>query len=152
MAIALTVVNDPRHDERCLASTQDTCPRGKQHAEKRLTFRTHAFDMAEKKKKPVVLVSGYHAGSFLRRMNRANVRHRTPFVVCTTKYFWWLAVVSTVLMSLSLSLRCFDLLHSGHVQFFKEASQHGEVHVRIGSDKNIQLLKNHLPMYDENER
>eukprot|EP00466_Bigelowiella_natans_P012017 jgi/Bigna1/34816/e_gw1.7.135.1 len=47
---------------------------------------------------------------------------------------------------------CFDLLHSGHVQFFHEASQHGLLYVRIGSDKNIEALKHHKPMYSEEER
>ena len=47
---------------------------------------------------------------------------------------------------------CFDLLHSGHVQFFREAAELGELHVRVGSDANIMALKNHLPMYNEQER
>ncbi|KAH9250880.1 hypothetical protein BASA81_011268 [Batrachochytrium salamandrivorans] len=47
---------------------------------------------------------------------------------------------------------CFDLLHSGHVEFFREASQLGELHVRIGSDANIQLLKHHQPMFPQTER
>eukprot|EP00511_Aplanochytrium_stocchinoi_P012354 CAMPEP_0204875524 /NCGR_PEP_ID=MMETSP1348-20121228/46164_1 /ASSEMBLY_ACC=CAM_ASM_000700 /TAXON_ID=215587 /ORGANISM="Aplanochytrium stocchinoi, Strain GSBS06" /LENGTH=307 /DNA_ID=CAMNT_0052032011 /DNA_START=156 /DNA_END=1075 /DNA_ORIENTATION=- len=47
---------------------------------------------------------------------------------------------------------CFDLLHSGHVAFFKQASEHGKVHVSLGSDANIRELKNHDPMFDENER
>ena len=37
---------------------------------------------------------------------------------------------------------CYDMLHSGHVAFFKEASQYGELHVGIGSDRTIaELLK-----------
>lgn len=47
---------------------------------------------------------------------------------------------------------CFDLLHSGHVEFFRAAAQHGELYVRIGSDANIMALKHHRPMYSEKER
>lgn len=47
---------------------------------------------------------------------------------------------------------CFDLLHSGHVEFFREASQYGQLFVRLGTDKNIQELKHHRPMYSESER
>ena len=36
---------------------------------------------------------------------------------------------------------CFDMLHSGHVAFFKEAAQYGEVYVGIGSDRTIEELK-----------
>lgn len=28
---------------------------------------------------------------------------------------------------------CYDLLHSGHVEFFKEASAYGDLYVGIGS-------------------
>ena len=47
---------------------------------------------------------------------------------------------------------CYDLLHSGHVAFFKEASQHGDLYVSVGNDANIMKLKNHLPMFPEKER
>ncbi|MDE6511359.1 MAG: adenylyltransferase/cytidyltransferase family protein, partial [Muribaculaceae bacterium] len=30
---------------------------------------------------------------------------------------------------------CYDMLHSGHVAFFKEASRYGELYVGIGSDR-----------------
>jgi len=30
---------------------------------------------------------------------------------------------------------CFDLLHSGHIAFFQEASAFGDLYVAIGSDK-----------------
>ena len=36
---------------------------------------------------------------------------------------------------------CYDMLHSGHVAFFEEASQYGDLYVGIGSDKTIQELK-----------
>jgi cytidyltransferase-like protein len=47
---------------------------------------------------------------------------------------------------------CYDLLHSGHVAFFKEASAYGDLYVSVGSDANILLLKNHKPMFPEDER
>ena len=47
---------------------------------------------------------------------------------------------------------CFDLLHSGHVAFFKEAASLGELHVRLGTDENIVALKGHAPMYSNEER
>ena len=36
---------------------------------------------------------------------------------------------------------CYDLLHSGHVAFFKEASAHGDLYVSVGSDANVTQLK-----------
>ena len=36
---------------------------------------------------------------------------------------------------------CFDMLHSGHVAFFKEASGYGDLYVGIGSDDTIDELK-----------
>ena len=47
---------------------------------------------------------------------------------------------------------CFDLLHSGHIKFLKEASQYGELYVGIGSNETIKKLKNHESYFDENER
>lgn len=47
---------------------------------------------------------------------------------------------------------CYDMLHSGHVAFFKEASAYGDLYVGIGSDKTIEELKHHKPVYSENER
>ncbi|MCQ2175923.1 MAG: adenylyltransferase/cytidyltransferase family protein [Bacteroidales bacterium] len=32
---------------------------------------------------------------------------------------------------------CYDLLHSGHIEFFKEASKFGDLYVGIGSDETI---------------
>lgn len=46
----------------------------------------------------------------------------------------------------------FDLLHSGHVAFFKEASEYGHVYVAIGSDKTIEILKGKTPINNEQER
>jgi cytidyltransferase-like protein len=47
---------------------------------------------------------------------------------------------------------CFDLLHSGHVAFLAEASQHGELIVGIGSDENVKNLKGRYPVYTQQER
>ncbi len=47
---------------------------------------------------------------------------------------------------------CFDLLHSGHVAFFEEAANHGDVYVGLGSDKTIFRLKNRKTVYNEQER
>lgn len=47
---------------------------------------------------------------------------------------------------------CYDMLHSGHVAFFKEASAYGDLYVGIGSDSTIQELKNRQTVYSEKER
>lgn len=47
---------------------------------------------------------------------------------------------------------CYDMLHSGHVAFFKSASQFGELYVGIGSDKTIEELKHRKTVYSEKER
>ena len=47
---------------------------------------------------------------------------------------------------------CYDLLHSGHVEFFKEASQYGDLYVGLGSDRTIVGYKHHRPLYPEQER
>ncbi|MBD5235278.1 MAG: adenylyltransferase/cytidyltransferase family protein [Barnesiella sp.] len=47
---------------------------------------------------------------------------------------------------------CYDMLHSGHVAFFKEASQYGDLYVGIGSDSTIEGLKNRKTVYSEKER
>ena len=47
---------------------------------------------------------------------------------------------------------CFDLLHSGHIKFFEEASKLGDVYVCLGTDENIQSLKHHKTMYPNDER
>ena len=47
---------------------------------------------------------------------------------------------------------CYDLLHSGHVEFFKQASQYGDLYVGIGSDETILHYKHHKTVYSENER
>ncbi len=47
---------------------------------------------------------------------------------------------------------CYDLLHSGHVEFFRQASQYGDLYVGIGSDATILTYKNHKTLYPEQER
>ena len=47
---------------------------------------------------------------------------------------------------------CYDLLHSGHVAFFKEASSFGDLYVGIGSDATIQDLKGRMTINSEQER
>ena len=47
---------------------------------------------------------------------------------------------------------CYDMLHSGHVAFFKEASTHGDLYVGIGSDATIQDLKDRKTINTEQER
>ena len=47
---------------------------------------------------------------------------------------------------------CYDLLHSGHVEFFRQAAQFGELYVGIGSDKTILGYKGHKTLYSEQER
>ena len=36
---------------------------------------------------------------------------------------------------------CYDLLHSGHVEFFRQAAEYGDLYVGIGSDKTIEGYK-----------
>jgi cytidyltransferase-like protein len=47
---------------------------------------------------------------------------------------------------------CFDWLHSGHVRFFEEVSQLGDLYVIVGHDVNIELLKGHAPMFNQDVR
>lgn len=47
---------------------------------------------------------------------------------------------------------CYDMLHSGHVAFFKAAAQYGDLYVGIGSDATIEQLKNRKTVYSERER
>lgn len=47
---------------------------------------------------------------------------------------------------------CYDLLHSGHVEFFRQAAQYGDLYVGIGSDKTILGFKHHKALYSEQER
>lgn len=47
---------------------------------------------------------------------------------------------------------CFDMLHSGHIAFFKEASTYGDLFVALGSDKTVFDLKGRPTINTENER
>lgn len=46
----------------------------------------------------------------------------------------------------------FDLTHSGHFTFFKEASKYGDLYVGMGSDDSIERYKGKKPVYNEAER
>jgi cytidyltransferase-like protein len=47
---------------------------------------------------------------------------------------------------------CFDMLHSGHVAFLKEASLYGDLYIGLGSDKTISALKGRDTINSEDER
>lgn len=48
---------------------------------------------------------------------------------------------------------CFDWFHSGHVRFFEEVSELGDLYVCVGHDANIRLLKGAgHPLFPQEER
>jgi cytidyltransferase-like protein len=48
---------------------------------------------------------------------------------------------------------CFDWFHSGHVRFFEETAELGDLYVVIGHDENVRLLKGEgHPMFSAEER
>ena len=47
---------------------------------------------------------------------------------------------------------CYDLLHGGHIAFFKTASAYGDLYVSVGRDENLLLLKGKKPVFSEEER
>jgi cytidyltransferase-like protein len=47
---------------------------------------------------------------------------------------------------------CYDLLHGGHIAFFKTAATYGDLYVSIGRDENLLLLKGKKPVFSEKER
>ena len=47
---------------------------------------------------------------------------------------------------------CYDLLHAGHVAFFKTASQYGKLYVSVGKDDNLFKLKGKKPYFTQEER
>ena len=47
---------------------------------------------------------------------------------------------------------CYDMLHSGHVAFFEDAAQYGDLYVGIGSDKTINDLKARKTINSDAER
>jgi len=48
---------------------------------------------------------------------------------------------------------CYDWFHTGHVRFFEEVSELGDLYVVVGHDANIRALKGPgHPMFDERQR
>jgi len=47
---------------------------------------------------------------------------------------------------------CFDMLHSGHIAFFREAASYGDLYVALGSDQTVFDLKGKTPVNSEQER
>lgn len=47
---------------------------------------------------------------------------------------------------------CYDLLHSGHIEFFQQASRFGDLYVGIGSDSTYLEYKHRKPMFPQEER
>lgn len=47
---------------------------------------------------------------------------------------------------------CYDLLHGGHVAFFKTAAAYGDLYVSVGRDENLLMLKGKKPVFSELER
>jgi cytidyltransferase-like protein len=48
---------------------------------------------------------------------------------------------------------CYDWFHSGHVRFFEEVAELGDLYVVVGHDENIRLLKGEgHPLFPEHER
>ena len=47
---------------------------------------------------------------------------------------------------------CFDMLHSGHIAFFREAATYGDLYVALGSDRTVFDLKGRTPVNNEQER
>lgn len=47
---------------------------------------------------------------------------------------------------------CFDMLHSGHVEFLQRAAEYGELTVALGSDLTVFNLKGRPPVNSEEER
>jgi cytidyltransferase-like protein len=48
---------------------------------------------------------------------------------------------------------CYDWFHSGHVRFFEETAELGELYVVVGHDANLKLLKGEgHPLFSQDER
>ena len=47
---------------------------------------------------------------------------------------------------------CFDMLHSGHIEFFREAASFGDLYVALGADQTVYELKGRVPVNSEQER
>jgi len=60
---------------------------------------------------------------------------------------------SSTLNKKVIATGCYDWFHSGHVRFFEETSELGELYVVVGHDENVRLLKGKgHPMFPEDER
>lgn len=67
--------------------------------------------------------------------------------MCDWLHNIWLGMKHKVFVS-----GCYDMLHSGHIAFFKEASMYGDLYVGIGSDATVEALKGHKTVCSERER
>lgn len=48
---------------------------------------------------------------------------------------------------------CYDWFHTGHIRFFEEAAEYGDLYVILGHDKNLEKLKGPgHPLFPEDER
>ncbi|MFN8240758.1 MAG: adenylyltransferase/cytidyltransferase family protein [Bacteroidales bacterium] len=47
---------------------------------------------------------------------------------------------------------CYDLIHGGHIAFFKTAASYGKLYVMLGSDDNLLRLKGKAPYFTQEER
>ncbi len=47
---------------------------------------------------------------------------------------------------------CYDMLHSGHVEFFQQAAEYGDLVVALGSDQTLFDLKGRVPFNNDQER
>jgi cytidyltransferase-like protein len=47
---------------------------------------------------------------------------------------------------------CFDLIHGGHIAFFKTAAAYGNLYVILGQDENLLELKGKMPYFTQEER
>jgi len=47
---------------------------------------------------------------------------------------------------------CYDLIHGGHIAFFKTAARFGKLYVAVGSDANVHALKGKSATFTEAER
>lgn len=47
---------------------------------------------------------------------------------------------------------CFDMLHSGHVEFLQRAAAYGDLYVALGADRTVYELKGRTPVTGEEER
>jgi cytidyltransferase-like protein len=46
---------------------------------------------------------------------------------------------------------CFDMLHSGYVEFFREAARYGDLYVALGFDRTVFELKGRSTVDNEEE-